>query len=152
MLLSFSVPEMLPYVCAGIRQAQGEDVGIERTKRQTIRHRGPRAEMLLKQVILRTKHLGTLHLWWKSRTPAREFLGKIEGFQLVPIEIWHRTNGQCDIRSSEFANVSWNPDGNEHGPTFDQFAKADGFDGAQSFRDYFVPDAGDVFSGVLFKW
>src|SRR6185369_6733241 len=99
MLLSFSVPAMLPYVRAGIRQALGEDVGAERVKRQTIRRRGKRADQLLRWD--RSGHTIPLplHLYWKSRTPKRCLLGVIPA-QLVRVyrlQILHLHNGGIRI-------------------------------------------------------
>ncbi|MGD9766814.1 MAG: hypothetical protein AB7U62_04150 [Pseudolabrys sp.] len=44
----------------------------------------------------------------------------------------------------------WSP---EHGgEPFEQEARADGFESAEAFRDYFVPNPGDRFDAILFKW
>lgn len=164
MLLSFSVPDMLPWIRAGIRQAKGEPVS-GRVKRQTIRRRGPRADALLKHAEQASwTHGYDLHLWWKSRTPERESLGVVEGGSWVyPITILHssielpgqepypclRIDGPRGWRQGDAA-LFWSP-GNPPGPFLAE-AMADGFDTVESFRDYFVPNQGDVFEGVLFKW
>lgn len=139
MLLSFSVDSMLPMIRAGLRQAANEDVGTERVKRQTIRQRGPRAEVLLTRTILDGVCLFPLHLWWKSRTPGREFLGKVERFQLWPVLITN--NGGMAVFSVGLKGIAlgdcWTPDG---------------FDSHAEFREYFVPNKGDRYDGVLFKW
>ncbi len=145
MLLSFSETSMLPYVRAGIRQALGEDVGDIRVKRQTIRRRGPRAERLLRcDPIAQTISL-PLHLWWKSRTPKRELLGIIPA-QLVRVyamEIAHKPSGTCIYQLMPLGVES-----------LDVAVEAffDGFDSPEAFRDYFVPNPGDRFDAILFKW
>lgn len=149
MLLSFSVDSMLPYVRAGIRQAHGETVR-ERVKRQTIRQSGPRAVALLAAVSAGWKHEGSLHLWWKSRTKEREFLGKVDGFHIYPLVITRGSAGVCVIEGPGTSQASWDPASG--GATFKELARADGFESPESFRDYFVPNPGDVFHAVIFKW
>ena len=169
MLISFSVPEMLPYIRAGIEQAKGRELRDVRVKRQTIRQRGPRAQAILKHAAgAGWTHPYDLHLWWKSRTPARELLGVIEGGgRAWPIEIMHsyvepvrRPRYAClrIVGASGWRNIGPNRDtvifwSAEHGG--DQVkaeAMHDGFESAEAFRDYFVPNMGDVFNGVLFRW
>lgn len=164
MLLSFSVPVMLPYIRTGIRQRDGEDVGNERVKRQTMRNRGPRADKLLAARRMDQSISTDLHLWWKSRTPERERLGTIAYPKLYPIDIWHtfieppdaprypviRIDGPCGWRKGD-AMLFWS-EGDEPGGQFEREAYADGFDTPQAFRDFFVPNMGDRFDGVLFKW
>lgn len=166
MLISFSERPMLPYVRAGIRQANGEDVGGERVKRQTIRARGPRAEKLL----ARAKDAGNtipydLHLYWKSRTPECELLGVIPCrlVHVFPIEILHshvlpvrepeyqciRIDGPRGWRERD-AMIFWSP--GDPPNSFTSEARADGFDSPEAFRDYFVPNRGDRFKAILFKW
>lgn len=164
MILSFSVPAMLPYIEAGIRQHAGEDVDAERVKRQTIRRRGPRAEKLLGWDTIAHTQPYDLHLWWKSRTPQRRHLGTIAGGSKVyPITILHSTveppdgppypiiriDGPRGWREGD-AMLFWSGDYSD--PAFRAEARADGFDSAQAFRDYFVPNLGDRFEGILFKW
>lgn len=164
MLLSFSVPAMLPYIRAGLRQRAGEDVGNERVKRQTIRGLGPRNTKLLAERRLDRTISTDLHLWWKSRTRAREILGAISFPKLFPINILHsrieypdgttilviRIDGPCGWRDGD-AMLFWS-EGDEPGGQFEREAYADGFDTPQAFRDFFVPNMGDRFDGVLFKW
>lgn len=161
MLLSFSVPVMLPYIRAGLRQRAGEDVGGERVKRQTIRACGPRNQALLDHA----KSAGwtiyqDLHLWWKSRTTEREFLGKVDpvGTRIYPINILHSTVTNPDGSSYPVVRIDgprgslfWS-EGYERGGAFEREAYVDGFDTPQAFRDFFVPNVGDRFDGVLFKW
>lgn len=173
MLLSFSVDSMRPMIKAGLRQRAGEDVGSERVKRQTIRHRGPRAEKLLAHA----KDAGwtipyDLHLWWKSRTKDREFLGCVSHddrpFQFIRcwwIEILHSSveppGGepyQCirvcaprGVIHPHDGMAFWSP-GQGAGCTIEQFARADGFETVEAFRDFFVPNDGDRFQAILFRW
>ncbi|PPQ42143.1 hypothetical protein [Rhodopseudomonas palustris] len=106
-----------------------------------------------------------LDLWWKSRTPEREHLGAIDRrlVRVWPIEIWHsfieyadgstaqciRINGPRGWRRGD-ATLWWSPV-DEPG-AFAAEAYADGFDSPAAFRDYFVPNRGDRFQAVLFKW
>lgn len=154
MLLSFSVPEMRPMIEAGVRAHNGFDVGSARVKRQTIRKRGPRAEALL--AVAREKHWRCphpLHLWWKSRTKERKRLGIVSGGLVCPVRIVRSAanRGDFDIsltaeqRGICFFAFDDNPDA-------EAFARVDGFDSAEAFRDFFVPRAGDVFQGVIFTW
>lgn len=165
MLLSFSEPSMRPYVEAGIRQANGVVVGDLRVKRQTIRRRGSRGERLIELAKNACwTHPYDLHLWWKSRTKEREHLGTISGgSRIYPITILHsfvepmnrpkypvvRIDGPQGWRDGD-AMLFWSP--NYGGRSFTEEAIADGFNSAEAFRDYFVPNLGDRFDGVLFKW
>jgi hypothetical protein len=163
MLLSFSVPEMLPMVRAGLRQRLEHDVGDERVKRQTIRNRGPRAEMLFKSAGVDGTIPYDLHLWWKSRTPQREHLGNVAYPKVYPINILHsrventdgtdypccRIDGPKGWRDGD-AMLFWSPGNEPNG--FTQEAFADGFDSPEAFRDYFVPNLWDRFDAILFKW
>lgn len=164
MLLSFSVPEMLPYIRAGLRQRAGEDVGDERVKRQTIRGLGPRNTKLLAERRLDRTISTDLHLWWKSRTRTREMLGVVSFPKLFPINILHsrveypdgrtypviRIDGPSGWRDGD-SMLFWS-EGDEPGGGFGREVYADGFDTPQAFRDFFVPTMGDRFDGVLFKW
>ncbi|NEV79289.1 hypothetical protein DYI24_19855 [Rhodopseudomonas sp. BR0C11] len=165
MLISFSEASMLPYIRAGIRQARGEDVRGERVKRQTIRGRGQRAEKLLACDPVGHTIPYSLDLWWKSRTPEREHLGGIDCslVRVWPIEIWHSFIEYTDGSTSECIRINgprgwrdgdavlfWSP-GDAAG-AFAAEAYADGFDSPEAFRDYFVPNRGDRFDAVLFKW
>lgn len=164
MLLSFSIPEMLPYVRAGIRQAKGEDIGNERVKRQTIRRIGPVAERCLRWDPICHTHPYELHLWWKSRTKAREHLGTIStGGKAYEISILHSFSQSPGGPKKQCIKIDgcyqwdegdscyfWDPENRDD--KFEAFARADGFDSAEAFRDFFVPNEGDFFEGVLFKW
>lgn len=166
MLLSFSVPEMLPFVEAGIRQALGEDVGAARVKRQTYRKRGARGTQLLEHA----REAGNtipydLHLYWKSRTPQCRMLGTIPCrlVKVYPVEILHswvqpthtpdyqciRLDGPRGWRRGD-ATCFWAPGDADNG--FCREAHADGFDSPEAFRDFFAPNRGDRFEAILFKW
>lgn len=164
MILSFSVPAMLPYLRAGIDQAQGKEIGDARVKRQTIRARGPRAEKLLAWDTIAHTHPYDLHLWWKSRTPQRKHLGTIRGGgRIYAITILHSFTQSPGGPKEQCLKIDgchqwdegdscyfWGP---EHGgEKFAAFAHADGFESPEAFRDYFVPNLGDKFEGVMFKW
>lgn len=149
MILSFSVPEMLPYIRSGLLQLKGEQVGGVRVKRQTIRKMGPQAERVLAAPAFPYR----LSLWWKSRTKEREFLGSIEqaDVKAYPIEIMNYRLVETEIIQVTIPSIVF---GTEH--LFDErlaeFSYHDGFDSPEAFRDYFVPNAGDVFKGILYKW
>lgn len=163
MLLSFSVAAMRPMISAGIRQCRGADVGAERVKRQTIRKRGARAEMLFDAAGLDGSIRYDLHLWWKSQTPQRELLGTVCFPKIYPIEILHshventdgstypvcRINGSRGWREGD-TTLFWSPGDTENG--FVRETYADGFDSPEAFRDFFVPNHGDRFDAILFKW
>lgn len=144
MILSFSIPNMRPYIEAGIRQAKGEHVS-ERVKRQTIRELKPggRYEHLLNN--LKYIEPVDLHIWWKSRTPEREKLGTVRLLSVERIII--RNQGGI----LQVCREAYPP-----GPMSDygivRLARADGFNGTVRFADFFVPNPGDVFNGVLIKW
>lgn len=167
MLISFSVPAMLPYIRAGLRQRRGEDVGGVRVKRQTIRRLGPRGLRLLQHDPIGHTIPYDLQLWWKSRTPQRELIGEVRiedgGARVYGIDILHseivepggrrhpciRIDGPRGWREGD-VTLFWSP-GDAPGPFHDE-AHRDGFDSAEAFRDYFVPNDGDRFPAILFKW
>jgi hypothetical protein len=162
-LLSFSVLEMLPMIRAGLRQRLGEDVGAQRVKRQTFRKRGTRAEMILKSAGLDGSITYDLHLWWKSRTPQRERIGNVAYPKVYPVNILHsrvehpdgtvypvcRIDGPRGWRDGD-TTLFWSPGDRPNG--FAGEAYADGFDSPEAFRDYFVPNIGDRFDAILYKW
>lgn len=149
MLLSFSEPAMLPMIEAGIAETGGTPAK-GRVKRQTLRKRGPWADILLAQLRPDSySHPGTLHLWWKSRTKERAALGVVKGFKLFALTIKHYQNGDVKIKGPGHSAAVWDANGSA---VFREFARADGFDSPEAFRDYFVPSPGDEFDGVLFKW
>ena len=156
---------MLPYIQAGIRQRNGEDVGAARVKRQTIRKRGPRADKILKWAEQAFwTHPYDLHLWWKSRTVQRCHLGTITGGgRVYPITILHSTvvptsgpsyevyriDGPRGWRKGD-AMIFWD---REHGgQSFEEEAYTDGFDSAWDFVRFFVPNLGDKCHAAIFKW
>lgn len=168
MLLSFSVPSMLPMIRAGLRQRAGERVGGERVKRQTMRALGPRAEKLLSYDPIGHTIPYDLDLWWKSRTPAREHLGKVKAengcfIKVYKLDIMHsfveptnapkypvvRINGPRGWRHGD-PTCWWSP--GDAPSAFGLEAFNDGFDSPEEFRDYFVPNMGDRFDAILFKW
>jgi hypothetical protein len=165
MLVSFSEPEMLPYVRAGIRQALGEDVGDERVKRQTIRRYGERARRLLAHDAIGGSIPYDLDLFWKSRTPESDRLGKIPCrlVRVFRIEILHsfvrppggpeyqciRIVGRPGWRDGD-AMLFWSPGNEPNG--FCDVAFNDGFDSPEAFRDYFVPDRFARFEAILYRW
>lgn len=157
-LLSFSVDYMLPFVEAGVRQANGANVGAERVKRQTIRRRGPVIERLLLQAPAPTrKHPGDLFMWWKSRAPCARQIGVVTGFRIYPLGIW-RHLGTISLTSEPNALWEGSPEQllwreSEEAPAaFTVFARADGFPDAATFRDFFVPEPKSSFNGGLFRW
>ncbi|RAI42812.1 hypothetical protein [Rhodoplanes roseus] len=164
MILSFSVPEMRPMIEAGLRQMRGEP-GDVRVKRQTIRARGPIAERLLAWDPVGQTIPYDLSLWWKSRTAERAKLGDVPraAVRVSPIEIWHTTvqdpgapprqilriDGSRGWRAGD-AMLFWSS--RNRGAAFEAEVKADGFDTVAAFRDYFVPNPGDRFDGILYRW
>lgn len=169
MLLSFSIPAMLPMIRAGLRQRNGEDVGTERVKRQTIRKMGPRGRDLLKHDPIDHTIPCHLELWWKSRTPERERLGSAkcgaghQPIRVYAVNIVHSTitpnndpsypviriDGDRGWRGGD-AMVFWSE--LYGGENFVSEAHADGFDSPEAFRDYFVPNLNDRFEGIIYKW
>ncbi len=98
-----------------------------------------------------------LHLWWKSRTKERAFIGKVEGAECKPLLIVRSQLPRGPIliggeafKGDHVAYATFLPE--EPNMTADAFARADGFDSVEAFRDFFVPKPGDVFEGVLFSW
>lgn len=150
MILSFSHVEMLPYIRAGILQAKGENVGGARVKRQTIRRWGPQAERIMDWPSPVFPY--RLSLWWKSRTKEREFLDVFEAecVQANTVLIEHAKDGRIWIVLGAQRQITWHPEQGDNG--LSDFAYADGFDSPEAFRDFFVPEPGDVFKGVLYKW
>ncbi len=171
MLLSFSHPDMLPFVRAGIAQANGADVGDTRVKRTTIRKMGPRYQSLL----VRGYEGIRLHHWWKSRTPLREKLGEaglltIERIGIERVshggdgEEWVRIDGRSRLFEMFDAHgaLQWSSIANpaslsplEPPRDFEgvcSIAYADGFTSLHDFADFFVPNLGARFEGVVLKW
>lgn len=145
MLLSFSVDYMRPLIVDGYRQYLGDPSrDSARVKRQTIRAHGPRASHLLGKdnpTGKPTCHNDMrLHLWWKSRTPAREFIGAVSRWTIQSITIARIRSG-VEIQSDGGAFKD-----------LEAFSRADGFDSFDDFAKYFVPNEGDLFEGALYRW
>ena len=159
MILSFSVPAMMPMIQYGVKQSAGEDVGGARVKRQTIRARGTRSEALLAHDPIGGTIPYDLHLWWKSRTVERCLLGVVPcaRVHVQPIEILHseviEPGGAREpiFRIERGAMIFWRPNSRD-GQAFETEAYLDGFDSARDFIRFFVPNVGDVFRGILFRW
>lgn len=161
MLLSFSIDAMLPMVVNGIRKAQAEGRGElepdvedwlaatfpaeaaaagQRIKAQTIRADNPTG---------RSAYAGLqgdarMDLWRKSRTPGRMKLGWVLlRVPPAPLRIQRQDGGACSITADgvDVAAIRL-PD----------LALADGFDSAEAFKAFFVPNPGDVFRGWLLRW
>jgi len=138
MLLSFSHVYMFPMIVNGLREYAGEPISSVRVKRQTIRKFGTMNQKLFGD----RDYLPvlSLHLWWKSRTPNRYKFGEVTGSGTrIRIE---RTQ-ENDILISKLDPPL---------PELYDLAIKDGFNSIDSFLDYFVPDLGNVFEGVLFQW
>lgn len=137
----------------GLREIAGEPVG-GRTKRQTIRRYGPAYQRLFRHGTadehwyLRDLQLD---LWWKSRTPGRVKLGQVKGMA-VRLSI-SREEGAVLNRRLIAGVVNMPALHPAYGMHKDfQMFHLDGFDSEKEFLDYFVPNEGDLFDGVLFQW
>lgn len=172
MILSFSIPEMRPYIEAGLRQRVGEDVGTARVKRQTIRRLGPRNRALLDRAREASWTIPyDLQLWWKSRSKSeRALIGEArydtaprDRICCYPIEVLHSTVQPTDAPEYPVLRIVgprgwrngdsclfWSAD--HGGEGFVSEAYADGFDSPQAFGDFFVPKVGGRFDGALFRW
>ena len=110
-----------------------------------------------------------LHLWWKSRTKEAELIGKVDNdgirpIRLYPINILNSTVTPSEGPPYQVLRIDGPPgwcagdptlfwsEGHEGGARFERETYADGFNTPQAFRDFFVPNMGDRFDGVLFKW
>lgn len=168
MLLSFSEASMLSYIRAGLRQRRGEDIGGARVKRQIIRKLGARGRKLLEWDPIGHTIPYDLQLWRKSRTQERELIGDVRVDQggsarVYAINVLHsrivnpdgreypvcRIDGPRGWRRGD-AMLFWSP--GDDANAFCAEAHADGFDSPEAFRDYFVPNLGDRFDAILFKW
>ena len=177
MMLSFSVPEMRPYLEAGLRQRKGEDVGAARVKRQTIRRRGPRADALIEHAEQACWTIPyELQLTWLARTKDCAPIGvasygdpQPHGIYAYPIEILHSSVVPPDAPEYQCLRIVlprgfvgghfhfWSPqDGGRATRTsangIARMAYADGFDSVEAFRDFFVPERGNRFDGILYRW
>jgi hypothetical protein len=172
MLLSFSIAPMLPMVRAGLDQRNGVDVGDARVKRQTIRRRGTRGLALLERAAKAGWTIPyDLHLWWKSRTPEKAHIGtayagppRYPPNYCYPIQILHSETIDSDGRHDDIWRIDgprgwrkgspmvfWTLEGFGNQP-FEEEACNDGFESARDFCNFFAPNLGDRFEGVLFKW
>lgn len=165
MLLSFSEPSMKQFVIDGLAQANGREI-TSRVKRQTIRRRGARGVRLLREAETAGPLLWyELHLWWKSRTQEREFFGVAKPAWVYPIHILHSTVEPLDrpkyplVRVvlpgtvyGEGQNCGFWSATDEGGGLVSKVAHDDGFESVAAFRDYFVPNVGDEFTGILYRW
>lgn len=90
-----------------------------------------------------------LRLWWKSRTKERRLLAEVEARSVTFIQM-ENAAGFLFIYPMVFSEgTGW-----VKGETMDsrQFAYDDGFDNVDACRDYFVPEVGATFKGVIIKW
>lgn len=159
MLISFSVPKMLPYIRAGLLQRLGDSIYNERVKRQTIRRLGTRGKQLLLARDPLTHEIPyDLHLWWKSRTPERELIGVVRA-ENGPARVYQLTikryESSCEISGESgwrtgLQTLAWYS-GDEPN-AFSAETDADGFDSPKEFRDFFVPNRCDRFDAILTKW
>jgi len=140
MLLSFSHDDMRPMILNGLRELAGEPTSGAWIKRQTIRAFGPMNQKLF----WGKSYLSglTLHLWWKSRTAERFKFGQVTG---RGTRVTIRNIGPEIV-------VVIHATQKMSGMEVHAFAQADGFTNLDAFIDYFVPQTGDVFRGVLFQW
>ncbi|MDF1627016.1 MAG: hypothetical protein P1U84_12095 [Parvibaculaceae bacterium] len=152
MLLSFSIPAMRPMIENGLREIAGEPVD-GRTKRQTIRRYGPAYQRLFRHGTADERwSLDDLQLdlWWKSRTPGRVKLGQTTGVaSRVTVKRLNRyAFALIAADTSTFGMLARYQNMDREGSVW----HADGFDSAVDFMNYFTPNEGDVFDGVLFQW
>lgn len=130
--ISFSLPEMRPFVETGIRAiekglpATRLMTPLGRVKRQTLRAVGRKPDLDPYGRAQRAGEAGRpvrLRLWWKIRTAERALLG--------------------DVPLARVARIALRPDGAglrlEGGdlPAPDVFAKYDGFEDAAEMRQFF---------------
>lgn len=173
MILSFSEAPMRPMIEAGLRQRAGENVGRARVKRQTIRKLGPAAADLLERGTGGNTIPCDLDLWWQLSGAAPAHLGTVDageapGIRVYWIEILHATvkpPGDAEYMCLRVVlplcwqwqgdnrewMMFWSPS-HKGGEALEAFARADGFDSVEAFRDYFVPNRGDRFEGILYVW
>lgn len=171
MMLSFSMPSMRPMIEAGLRERavtgfppsrEGASAdrpaaqGGSRTKRQTIRHRGPVWQRMIAEAI-NGRVERDLHLWWKSRSSERELLGVVRGFHIEAIAI-ENCAGDCLIHRPSITSCA-PADGSSPSALPDvefmlahAMARDDGFEDFAAFARYFAPNPGDRFAGALIKW
>lgn len=154
MIISFSIPRMLPLIWNGLVQldvpqtrdrelsqfvtnirAETQQFCYERVKRQTIRPLS-----LHWQRLIDNPGKYKLDLFWKAQySPERQRLGTIpcQSAQIVTI-VNHPTG--LRILSTILLDQS--------SPMW----QLDGFDSENDMRRYFVPEANQAFHGVLIRW
>lgn len=168
MIVSFSIPEMLPAIWEGLREIDGKPrtlpclhdratkawlrdtivaAGAHRAspthvKRQTIRRFSSHWLRLVDNPLAYN-----LHLYWKSRHPTeRRFLAEVPCQQAYLITIERHSQGEgFDVQVEDDKR----PLPLEYMATL---FLHDGFKSGRAFRDYFVPQPGDRFAGVLIRW
>ena len=144
MLLSFSIPEMRPMIEAGIRQHDGEDIGDFRVKRQTIRRirsdRSPWRRLVPGR---------TLHLWWKSRTPERRFLGEVTCSLAQRLAIEPGTVTDRWVFLIEDEGRGWRP---LSASECRELADLDGFNHPDELVAFLKPGAVANWRGVVIRW
>lgn len=169
MLISFSLPIMLPMVVNGLIAAKVAGHGklaldVERWLHDTFPAETATAGRRVKGQTIRT-HNATgrsnyanrrqgdrLDIWWKSRTPGRRKLGEvILPVDPIQIRIIHREGGipaAFSVEPGQAAALArpWSD------MEVEAVALADGFDSVTAFRDFFAPLPGDSFTGWLVKW
>ena len=177
MLLSFSIPEMLPAILLGAHQADyNQDmtpalVAAQSTlnkplsqlrgvtpKRQTIR-RYDFENPNLKSPYSRVKPGDMADLWWKSRTAERFKIGRAPINSVEYVKIYRSKQPARHGRAAGSVRL-YTPNGHVYshldaGGNINEItalAQADGFPSAAEFWDYFAPNPSDTFKGVLIKW
>jgi hypothetical protein len=125
------------HLIARIRQETRNFNGT-RTKRQTIRRWSPHWARVIGH-----EEAFPLHLWWKSRTADRCFLGRVPCLDAREVVIINQ-GGNVNIGDATETKPKIWRDG--------AVWYLDGFDRFEQFRDYFVPNPGDQFKGVLLRW
>lgn len=140
MLLSFSLPAMLPPIRAGIREASGETLPEgTRVKRQTMRRdSGPGSPYR------RLDDGALLHLWWKSRTPARERLGAVSCRTVEAVFLFYTFKLELQVER-EGSRLDT--------PAIEALFRADGFDDLADAKRFFMgPHPADRWQGFVIIW
>jgi len=162
MLLSFSVPEMLPMVVRSLRSRDGLDagvddwlnahfeheisVGLSGQKSQTIRQYDPQDPK--RQWWLKASAGTRLQIWWLSpRVKFKNPTGRQIPKRLGEVSVVARDTVLMRNRDGKFQYIDRR---GEQNPC--PMARMDGFRTFSAMRDYFVPRPGDQFHGVLVRW
>jgi len=98
-------------------------------------------------------------IWWKQRAPKIGFkMGSVKLIAVYKVRI-ENMDGRAvvNVMGSKSGMPQIEGDSSAHqwiysDESMDTFAQADGFLDRHEFRDYFVPDHGDVFLGNLLAW